>query len=100
MVTDDEILSITFLGEYLSINKRSVNIVSARRYHYIIFFRKVLFGCFCVIFSTESFGIICFRSEEVVCMYIDYMGCRVNGNRLVPHYNSSRKLPMTKSHGG
>ena len=59
-----------------------------------------VFGCFCVMSGTESFLIVCFNSEAVVCMYIISMSCRVNGNRLVPHYNSSRKLPMTKSHGG
>ena len=33
-------------------------------------------------------------------MYIDSMGCRVNGNILVPYYNSSRRLPTTTRHGG
>ena len=33
-------------------------------------------------------------------MYIDYMGCRVNGNRMVPHSNIISILPMTGRHGG
>ena len=59
-----------------------------------------MFGCVCVVSSTESFLIVCFRSEAVVWIYIDSMGCIVNGNILVPHSNSSRRRPMKISHGG
>ena len=59
-----------------------------------------MFCCICVIYNTESFGIIGFRSEEVAWMDIYSMGCRVYGNRLVPNYNSRRRLPMKIRHGG
>ena len=32
-------------------------------------------------------------------MYVNSLGCRVNGNILVPHYNIIMKLSMKRSHG-
>ena len=59
-----------------------------------------MFGCACVISGTESFLILCFRSEAVVWVDIYSMGYRVNGNIMVPHYNSSRRCPIKRRHGG
>ena len=59
-----------------------------------------MFGCVCVVSSTESFLIVCFRSEAVVWIYIDSMGCIVNGNIPVPHSNIGSIWTVTRSHGG
>ena len=68
VVPDDKILSITVLGGYFVLTKSSVNIVYPLRYHCRIFCRKVIFGCVCVISSTESFWIFCLESKSVVWM--------------------------------
>ena len=87
------------LGKILSLLK-AVKIFPPHSDSIIEFSGKVLFGCVCVIYRIELFGIICFRSEAVVWMGIYSMACRVNGNILVPHYNISRRWSMTRRHDG
>ena len=50
-----------------------------------------MFGFVCFISITESFLIIFFRSEAVLWIYTNALGCKVNGNILLPHSNSSSR---------
>ena len=68
MVPDNELLSITVLGEYFVVTKSGVNLVYLVRYYCRIFFSKFMFGCVCLVSSTEAFGIICFGYEAVLWM--------------------------------
>ena len=54
VVMDDELLSITLLEEENSL-LRAVWILFPHSYIILEFFRKVMFGCVCVIYRTESF---------------------------------------------
>ena len=49
-----------------------------------------MFDFVVVNFISKPFVIICLRSEAVLCMDMGSIGCRVNGNIMVPHYNRSR----------
>ena len=100
VVMCDEPLSITMIGEYCFVIKIGVNLVSPLSQHCRIFCSNLIIGCACVIYRTESFRIICHRSEALVRMGIYSMGCRVNGNRMAPHYNTIRIRTMERRHGG